>query len=418
MQLNKSIDLAVIGGGPAGFMGAIKAAEDGASSTVIYEATSKILEKVRISGGGRCNVINACWEPSVLVTNYPRGERPLLGAFSRFAAGDALNWFEARGLELISEEDGRIFPKSNSSLEVIKCLRDSANKAGVTYCTKMAVEEVKFSEKKDFLLKFRNQSVINAKKVLIASGGGHIGRKIASALGHQIVLPVPSLFAFKLYPTFLNSCAGISVDNVKLKLLCDSKSFKQEGRVLITHKGLSGPAILKMSAFAARNLYLNKYNASLMINWVGINNEEIKHQLRLFRDNHSEIKFKKNYPFPKLSKRLWLHFIGVAGISTEARWSSLSNFQENLLAKVLGQDSHLMKGRGPFGEEFVTAGGVSLKEINFKSMESRICSGLYFAGEILDIDGVTGGFNFQHCWTSGWIAGRAIARDLMVTPKM
>ena len=413
MQSNTFIEFAVVGGGAAGFMGAIKAAEDGVRSVFIFEATTKTLEKVRISGGGRCNVTNACWDPSELVTNYPRGEMPLIGAFSRFATGDAFEWFQKRGVKLIIEEDGRIFPQSNTSKEVISCLHNSAEKAGVIQFVKKSVKEVKVLGEKGFFLKCKDESVFHAKKVLIATGGSPSGKKLAAGLGHQVIPPVPSLFGFKITSPWLNSCSGISIDNVKLKLICSNHVFKEEGRILITHRGLSGPAILKLSAFAARQLYSSKYKASLEINWVNKTDELIRQLLNSYRINYPSIQVKKIYPFSSLPKRLWLSFLNQCNISSDIRWSSLSKSKGNLLSESLTKNSHLMKDRGPFGEEFVTAGGVSLNEVNFQSMESTLCRGLYFAGEVLDVDGVTGGFNFQHCWTSGWIAGGAIAKDLI-----
>ena len=413
MQVGKQVDLAVIGGGAAGFMGAIKAAEDGVSAVFVFEATSKTLEKVRISGGGRCNVTHACWEPKELVPNYPRGEIPLLGAFSLFATGDALAWFEERGLELVSEEDGRIFPKSNSSRDVIQCLRNSANRAGVICSTKMEIIEIEFLIGKGYRLKCRDGTLIYSKKVLLATGGNPVGKKLANMIGHKTISSVPSLFSFKLDPHYLQACAGISIDNVKLKLLCGNKKFTDKNRVLITHKGLSGPGILRLSAFAARDLYNERYKASLEINWVNKTSESIANLCEQYRRHFSSTLLINNNPFSFIPKRLWLSFLNEAEIMPNTRWSGLSKVCEKYLIEILCRKNYLINGKGPFGEEFVTAGGVNLDEINIKTMESRVCEGLYFAGEVLDIDGVTGGFNFQHCWTSGWIAGGAIAKSLL-----
>ena len=412
MQFEETIDLAVIGGGAAGFMGAIKAAEDGVSSVFIFEATEKTLEKVRISGGGRCNVTNACWDPADLVINYPRGELPLKGAFSHFAAGDAVAWFEERNLQLIIEEDGRMFPKSNSSKDVMKCLENAAIQSGVVIKRQMSVKEVIYSSEKGFLLKFRNASKIYSKKVLLATGSNPTGKKIASALGHIIIPPVPSLFSFKIVPNDLVSCAGISVNNVKLKIFSGNKNHREIGRILITHKGLSGPAVLKLSAFAARDLYANKYNASLEINWVNNTYENIIDLLVKFRNDFPSSTLIKTYPFNRIPKRLWIILLEKIGVSPYIRWSELSNNAQRALTIALEKSSYKIIGKGPSGDEFVTAGGVSLKQVNFKSMQSRICNGLYFAGEVLDIDGVTGGFNFQSCWTSGWISGQSIAQEI------
>ena len=413
MELARNINLAVIGGGAAGFMGAIKAAEDGVRSVYIFELMSSTLEKVRISGGGRCNVTHACWDPKELVPNYPRGEIPLMGAFSYFATGDAFAWFEDRGLELISEEDGRIFPKSNSSRDVIKCLHDSAKRVGVKFTTQMEVKNIDFLGEKGFLLEISDGSMIYSKKVLIATGGHPSGKKIAYKLGHRIIPSVPSLFSLKLDRHILSNCAGISIENVKLNLLCGKRIFTEKGKVLITHKGLSGPAILRLSAFAARDLYDAKYKALLEINWVNKTDQSIKKLFEIYRKDYPRSTLIKKKPFLEIPKRMWLSFLKQNNISLDMRWANFSKSQEKLLIKTLVKNDYLTIGRGPFGEEFVTAGGVSLEDINMKSMESRECKGLYFAGEVLDIDGVTGGFNFQHCWTSGWIAGGSLAKSLL-----
>ena len=408
MQVSRNINLAVIGGGAAGFMGAIKAAEDGVKSVFIFELMSNTLEKVRISGGGRCNVTHASWEPKELVQNYPRGEIPLIGAFSRFATGDAFAWFEDRGLELIAERDGRIFPKSNSSKDVIKCLHDSAKRSGVIFSTQMEVKNINVTEQKGFQIECKDGSLIFAKKVLITTGGHPSGKRLAYKLGNKIIPAVPSLFSFKLKDHFLINCSGISVDNVKLKLICKNKIFHEAGRVLITHKGLSGPVILKLSAFAARNLYDSKYTASLEINWVNHTNESIKNLFKVYRKDYPKNTLIKKNPFQNIPKKMWILLLNEINLSPDTKWANFLNSDENLLIKILTKKDYLIEGKGPFGEEFVTAGGVDLNDINMKTMESRKCQGVYFAGEVIDIDGITGGFNFQHCWTSGWIAGNSI----------
>tara|TARA_Y100001968_G_scaffold324496_1_gene363936 strand:- start:16929 stop:18176 length:1248 start_codon:yes stop_codon:yes gene_type:complete len=414
LNLHKSFQLAVIGGGAAGFMGSIKAAEDGISSIVVLEATTKTLEKVRISGGGRCNVTNACWDPLDLVLNYPRGKNPLIGAFSRFATFEAVEWFKDRGLELVKEEDGRMFPTSNSSLEVIKCLKDSAIKNGVIICTNKNVINVKYLDKQGFQIKCKDNTLFQADKVLMATGGNIKGHKIASDLGHKIIPTVPSLFSFKLTSSQLRSCTGIAIDNVRMKLLINEKLFKQKGRVLITHKGLSGPAILKLSAFAARNLHSSNYKASLEINWIDSTNDLIHKELKKYKRDYKVGYIRKINPY-NIPKRLWNTFLFQADIGANTKWSNLSAKQERCLCEILCKSVYSINGKGPYGEEFVSAGGVDLSEVNFKSMESKICKGLFFAGEILNIDGITGGFNFQHCWTSGWLAGKGISKELLVS---
>ncbi len=406
-------DLIVIGGGPAGFMGAITAAEQGINLIAILESTSKTLEKVRISGGGRCNITNACWEPKDLVVHYPRGEKALLGAFSRFATGDAIDWFEGKGLKLIIEEDGRIFPKSNSSQEVVNCLKVAAAKAGIKYSTQMDVVKVDYlGGKKGFKIICRNKKFFYSKRILLSTGGNPSGKKIASNLGHKTIKSVPSLFTFKISEQWLKDCAGVSIDNIRMSLKTSHKTFDQSGRILITHWGLSGPAILKLSAFAARELYNQQYKANLTINWSGFDTIKTKDLLIKYREDFANKSLKKIHPFKNLPKRVWLSILKMVNIDYDTRWSSLSKSNQVMLSEALSNDVHCIFSKGPFGEEFVTAGGIDLREIEFKSMESRIQKGLYFAGEIINIDGITGGFNFQHCWSSGWLAGQAVANSL------
>ena len=415
MQSKNPIQLAVIGGGAAGFMGAIKAAEDGVNSVVIFEGKKKTLEKVRISGGGRCNVTHACWDPKELVPNYPRGEIPLLGAFSRFATGDAVEWFSDRGLQLIQEEDGRMFPQSNSSNDVIDCLKQAAKNSGVISYTETNVISIKYLGAKGFEIATKQNNYIYASKVLLATGGDPSGYKIASELGHKIISAAPSLFSLKIVCPRLNSCAGISVDNLNLKLKAEEETFSENGRILITHRGLSGPAILRLTAFAARKLQSVKYKALLEINWSNKTEEYINQLLQSNRQNNPSKTLSSSNPLEGIPKRVWLYFLNQVEISSNKRWAGLSKKEEKMLSNLIRKDSHKITGKGPYGEEFVTAGGVSLNQINFRSMESRICKGLYFAGEVINVDGVTGGFNFQHCWTSGWIAGRQISKDLNIS---
>ncbi len=402
----------VIGGGPAGFMGAITAAEQGVTSVFVCESTSKTLEKVRLSGGGRCNVTHASWDPIDLVNNYPRGRSSLFGVFSRFATADAVTWFAEKGLDLVAERDGRMFPVSNSSLEVVACLRRTAKVAGVHCLRKSAVYRVDYLKEKGFLIYLQGREPIKTKKVLIATGGHPSGRKLASNLGHTIVDPAPSLFSFKLDAFPLKVCSGVALDDISLKLVVGGKSFKEKGRVLITHVGLSGPSILRLSAFAARELHKNRYKAQLIINWIDSNYLLASELLNTCRFQLSRKSIGKANPFKKLPRRLWLIILKTININPLMRWAELSSLLEKRLLDLLLCSSYTVCGKGPFGEEFVTAGGVNLREVNFATMESRIASGLYFAGELLDVDGVTGGFNFQHCWSSGWLAGKAIANSL------
>ncbi|HGY5536753.1 MAG TPA: NAD(P)/FAD-dependent oxidoreductase [Prochlorococcus sp.] len=407
------VDLIVIGGGASGFMGAITAAEEGVPFVLVLEATSDPLRKVQISGGGRCNVTHACWEPGDLITHYPRGGRPLQGLFSRFATGDAVAWFANHGLELVVEPDGRMFPVANCSSAVVGCLKQAAKTAGVSLRKQMVVTGLKRRGAEGFLVQCRDGSIFHAHRVLLATGGHPSGRHLAVDMAHQLVPPVPSLFTLALNAPSLTSCSGLSLDGVQLKLTADGQDFQQIGRVLITHWGLSGPAILRLTAFAARALHADRYRGELVVNWSGITSrhllQELLHELRHQQGRRTMAAAR---PFPNLPRRFWLSLLAQVGANPEQRWADCPAVLERSLIEALMASSYSIRGRGPFGEEFVTAGGVKLGDVNLATMESRVCPGLYFAGELLDVDGLTGGFNFQHCWSSGWLAGQAIANGL------
>ncbi len=408
--LDQKFDLIVVGGGAAGFMAAITAAEGGVASVLILEATSKPLEKVLMSGGGRCNVTNASWDPRDLVANYPRGSLELLGPFSRFASGDAVSWFAEHGVELVDEEDGRMFPVANTSTAVVAALNNSAKDAGVFLKTHMYVSFLKRQQRQGFLVQTRSGMSFFARKVLLATGGHPSGKKIANDLGHKIVSPVPSLFTLTLMAPWLTSCAGIALDDVELNLSVGGQMYKQLGRVLITHRGMSGPAILRLTAFSARALHDASYKSELIVNWLGGSTLDTqKEYLSEFRHKFARRTMGTFRPFLKIPKRVWLALLNQAECDPHRKWAECSVKNERSILKALFASHYKIISRGPFGEEFVTAGGVELAEVNFKTMESRVSSGLYFAGELLNIDGVTGGFNFQHCWTSGWLAGKDIS---------
>tara|TARA_B100000945_G_scaffold35069_1_gene23772 strand:+ start:230 stop:1447 length:1218 start_codon:yes stop_codon:yes gene_type:complete len=400
-------DLVVIGGGASGFMSAITAVNSGLGSVVILESTSKILEKVRISGGGRCNLTNSCWDISDLVNNYPRGEKQLLGLFNRFSTTDAFDWFQDRGLQLKIEDDGRVFPISDSSHDVIRCLIELAEESGIKVFTNSHVKQI-IKTNQGFNVLIKGSNLFNTKNVLICTGGHPSGRRLAKSLGHSIIQPVPSLFSLSTSENSLKSCSGISL-NVQVKLTVNNRKFSESGPILITHKGFSGPVILRLSAFSARNLYANKYVGELKVNWLCMSENEVRSRIDLFKlKNGKKIVF-NNKPFNHLPRSLWKALLLKQDIDNQLKWCELSKYQKESLVKCLTIKSYLINSRGPYGEEFVTAGGVSLREINFKTMESKICKGLFFAGEVLDIDGITGGFNFQHCWTSGWVAGQSFS---------
>ena len=399
-------DLVIIGGGASGFMGAITAVNNGLESVLILESSSKVLEKVRISGGGRCNLTNSCWDNSNLVSNYPRGEKQLISLFSRFSTIEAFEWFQNRGLSLKVENDGRVFPCSDSSVDVIKCLSHVAKKSGVKVLTNSHVKQINIASD-GFNLLVRGNNYYKAKNILICTGGHPSGRRLAMSLGHSIVQPVPSLFSLCTSDNSLKSCSGVTLD-VQIKLKVNNKKYAEQGSILITHKGFSGPAVLRLSAFSARDLHANKYCGELRINWLCMSDNQARLKIDKFKSENGRKFVLKNKPFDQLPKSLWKALLLSETIDIQLKWADLSKFQKESLVKCLTMKTYLINTRGPFGEEFVTAGGVSLNEINFKTMESKICKGLFFAGEVLDIDGITGGFNFQHCWTSGWVAGNSV----------
>ena len=401
----------MIGGGAAGFMAAITAAEQGVKRVLVLEATPELLNKVRISGGGRCNVTHACWDPAELVGHYPRGQRALKGVFSRFAAGDAIAWFADRGLVLIEEADGRMFPEQNRSEAVIQCLKRAALKAGVKVQTRAMVQRLSVQSEGVFLVDGRGlDQPLSAQKVMLATGGHPSGRKMAENLGHQLVPPVPSLFSLSLEASALAACSGIAVDDVGLELKLNNQRFRHVGRVLITHRGLSGPAALRLSAFAARALHGSRYQGELRVDWsAGLGRSGVEQRLKQWRQEQARRTLAAAKPFDHFPRRLWQAFLMLAGADGERRWAELPVKSERRLVEILCAQPLSIQGRGPFGEEFVTAGGVDLGEVNLATMESRRCPGLYLAGELLDVDGVTGGFNFQACWSGGWLAGQSIA---------
>lgn len=406
---HQQLEVVVIGGGAAGFFGAIAVTKNPHLNVTLLEAGSQPLSKVRISGGGRCNVTHHCFEPERLVLNYPRGGKALRGAFSRFQPLDTVEWFQSRGVKLKTEADGRMFPVTNSSETIINCLTTAADKSGVTVHTNSAVKTINKNASK-FQIELKNGRIIKCDRLLIATGSNPLGYRWAKQLGHTIVTPVPSLFTFKINDPRIQGLAGISVDNAKVTLLnSGKKALEQIGALLITHWGLSAPAILKLSAWGARILHESKYNLSLKVNWLPDYNQETLKQHLLTTKTESPKKKIINYCPVPIPKRLWQSLVNYVGIKPDKIWAELNKKELNKLISELLQGQYNIQGKGAFKDEFVTCGGVSLKEIDFKTMESKICPHLYFAGEILDIDGVTGGFNFQSAWTTGWLAGNAIS---------
>ena len=404
----------VIGGGAAGFFSAIACAEANPQLKVtLLEAGKEPLAKVRISGGGRCNVTHHCFEPARLIENYPRGGKALRGAFTRFQPQDTVQWYQSRGVKLKTEADGRMFPVTDSSQTIIDCLTTAANKAKVRLFTNTRVKTVKqfYDDRQQsyFQIELKNGKFLECDRLLIATGSNPLGYRWAKNLGHKIESPIPSLFTLNIRDGRLQGLAGVSVDQALVRLGTGKNKLEQMGALLITHWGVSGPAVLKLSAWSARFLYDLKYDANLQINWLPEHNQEtLKQELTKVKATSPQKKI-VNYCPLALPKRLWQSLINYVGIKPDKVWSEIAKKELNKLVLEIVQGQYEVKGKGVFKEEFVTCGGVNLKEVNFKTMESKKCPGLYFAGEVLDIDGVTGGFNFQSAWTTGWLAGQAIA---------
>jgi predicted Rossmann fold flavoprotein len=402
----------VIGGGAAGFFGAISAAKNNPQAAVtLLEASQQPLAKVRVSGGGRCNVTHACFESKELIQNYPRGAKALLGAFSRFQPQDTVTWFAERGVPLKTEADGRMFPITNDSETIVNCLLKTAKSTGVEVITGAVVIGVKRINENpsQFQVTLKSGEKLKCDRILLATGSNPVGYRIAQELGHQITQPVPSLFTFNVPDEKLRELAGVSLNPATLKLTIPNyPQLEQTGALLITHWGLSGPAVLKLSAWAARMLHEKHYQATLTVNLTPqLTQDEIRQKLLTVKVDfpRKAIALHRGIELPH---RLWQYLVFRAGVTIDTRWAELSSKALNHLVQDINQGKYSIHGKGVFKEEFVTCGGVKLKEVNFKTMESRITPGLYFAGEVLDIDGVTGGFNFQSAWTTSYLAGSAM----------
>ncbi|MBK7454853.1 MAG: NAD(P)/FAD-dependent oxidoreductase [Anaerolineales bacterium] len=402
-------DVTIIGGGPAGFFAGIRCAElNPELKVLIIEKAQQTLGKVLISGGGRCNVTHACFDPAQLITYYPRGGSALRGAFTRFQPEDTIRWFEKRGVRLKTEGDGRMFPVTNSSATIADCLRESAKKAGVTVQTGTSLQKVESLSENGFRLEVRNEVQefhLQTKKLLLAAGSDPKIRDMIKSLGHAIEEPVPSLFTFNISDKRLEGLSGVSVESATVKM----DSLTQRGPLLITHWGVSGPAILRLSAWGARTLFEKKYRAVLIVNWLGDTSfDKALEVLQRHKDwqENTRKKVSADPAFTQLPARLWKQLAYFVG---EKNWGDISKAEIRKLAEELTMGNFEIIGKGQFKEEFVTCGGVRLDEVNFKTMQSRVVENLFFAGEVLDIDGVTGGFNFQSSWTTGWLAGTALA---------
>ncbi|HWY37108.1 MAG TPA: NAD(P)/FAD-dependent oxidoreductase [Bacteroidia bacterium] len=397
----------VIGGGAAGFFSAINAAElNPKASVTILEKSNRLLQKVLVSGGGRCNVTHACFDNGLLVKSYPRGEKELRSAFSKFSTTDTVNWFKQKGVVLKTEDDGRMFPVTNSSETIAHCLLDAAKETGVEIKLQATIKEIIPAEN-GFILKTDKEDLL-CDKLIVATGGNPKNESYnwLRKLGHTIIPPVPSLFTFNIPNDNITRLMGLSVPAAKIRVA--NTTLQTTGPLLITHWGLSGPAVLKASAWGARLLNEMNYDFIALVSWInGVNEDELRQEL-LFQKENLAPKLIANACPLDLPRRLWEFFIDKAGIKENPRWADVSKKQINLLVSVLLNDTYKVNGKTTFKEEFVTCGGVSLKEIDLATMQSKIVPNLFFAGEVLDIDGITGGFNFQSAWTTGWIAAQAI----------
>lgn len=402
--------VAIVGGGAAGFFAAITCAESNPGLRVsVYERSPQFLAKVRISGGGRCNVTHGCFEARDFSKRYPRGERALIGPFQTFQARDTVDWFRARDVELKVEEDGRMFPVTDSSQTIIDCLMGAARSAGVSLHANRGIDRVERTEVGGYQLTLSDGARVEHQRLLIATGGCRaqaVGDLITS-LGHTIEAPVPSLFTFHVNLPWLNELAGVSVNPVSVSVV--GTPLKETGPLLVTHVGLSGPVILRVSAWGARALHASDYRFKLLVNWLPeMSLEALGKALEEVR-SRNPAKQICNAPMRAIPSRLWEKLVEAAGIGRETRWSNLSRSAQHQLVQQMTRGEFEVSGKTMNKDEFVTCGGVRLSEVNFKTMESKLSPGLHFAGEVLDIDGVTGGFNFQAAWTTGWLAGKAMA---------
>ena len=404
--------LVVVGGGAAGFFCAVNAARLYPSLEVmILEKSNHLLSKVRVSGGGRCNVTHACFSIAEMIKKYPRGASFLKKAFHHFFTSDTIAWFKERGVEIKTESDGRMFPVSNTSQTIIDCLMQEANQYGVTILMNREVKEI---VKKDngFNLLFSNHSIIETDFLCIASGGypKSLQFEWLTKIGHTVESPVPSLFTFNMPGNPITALMGIAVEKVQVKIR--GSKLVEDGPMLITHWGMSGPAILKLSAWGARELAAKNWQFGMIINWLPIYTEQtLKEKFQQVRFDIAAQKISNRNPF-SLPQRLWDYLLQQSGVNENIRWADLPAKEQNKLIKNICAQEFSVNGKTTFKEEFVTSGGISLDEVDHASMQSRIVPNLFFAGEVLNIDGVTGGFNFQNAWTTAWIAAQAIGGDL------
>ena len=410
MSVDKTI--AIIGGGAAGFFSAICAAQSaqqkGLSLDIrILESSGQYLKKVKISGGGRCNVTHHCFDAKMFCQNFPRGSSELLSPMQRFQAKDTVEWFKKVGVRLVSEADGRMFPDTNSSATIVDCYLELAKEFKIHMMSNSPVTAIESLASRQLKLHIRGKESFTADAVLVATGSASSGYRLAESLGHSISELAPSLFSFKINDPLIAGLQGLSFPDTTLKLtLAGKKTFKQSGPLLITHWGLSGPAILKLSAWAAREMKQANYSGTLTVNWMGAEKPgDVENQLQRLKEGNLKSYLKNSYP-ENLPKRFWLNLLDKCSIDQDKQWSRISNRELAKMGHALVVSQLNISGQSRYKDEFVECGGVALSEVDFKTMQSKVCPGLYFAGEILNVDGITGGFNFQHAWTTAWIAAQ------------
>ncbi len=408
--MNSKYDILIVGAGAAGFFTAINIVEKNPNLKVaILERGKEVLTKVRISGGGRCNVTHACFVPNDLVKNYPRGEKELRGPFHQFCSGDTIEWFEKKGVELKIEDDGRMFPVSDSSQTIIDCFQNAANKLGIDILLNQSVQSIfksETSEGNHWKVETNSENFV-CNKLILTTGSNPKIWELLSTIGHTIIDAVPSLFTFNIKDNRIKDLMGLSAfASVKVK----NTKLESSGPLLITHWGMSGPGILRLSAWGARILAEKKYQFILQVNWLNdVTFEETLEKLKKLKQEHSKKAVSKKSPFD-FPNRLWESLVIASSIEMETKWADLTKVQLNNLTNQLTNGEFQVNGKSTFKEEFVTAGGIDLKEINFKTMESKLHENLFFAGEIVNIDAITGGFNFQNAWTSGFIVAEAVSK--------
>ena len=403
--MNSKYDILIIGGGAAGFFTAINCAENNPKLKIaILERGKSVLEKVRISGGGRCNLTHACFDPNELVQFYPRGKKELRGPFHQFCSGDTIEWFERHGVALKIEADGRLFPVSNSSQTIIDCFVEATKKLGIAVLTGQSVQSI-FKRDNVWKIETPNEQYL-CEKIILATGSNPKIWDMLQNLGHAIISPVPSLFTFNIKDTRIKDLMGVSA---LAKVTVKDSALEAIGPLLLTHWGMSGPAILKLSAWGARILHDKNYQFTICVNWLNdMDAENAQKTLKELKLEQAKKAVSKKSPFD-FPNRLWENLVLASGIEAETKWADLSKNQMQNLVHQLTNSCFQVNGKSTFKEEFVTAGGIDLKEINFKTMESKLHENLYFAGEIVNVDAITGGFNFQNAWTSGFIVAQSIS---------